>query len=146
MNYTNQHQVRFKILRDRDWYVVKYFSGKTRRPRRYFTFHCAYETQLRQMMYILSTVKLCPDCLHETVTIYDCCPECKLRRIAREPDPPMEHCKVCYIAVFEADHTLQKLSCNCIVCHVCKVCLQNMDWVRNQMYIDCAECKIKSWL
>ena len=147
MNYTNEHGVRFKINIERtNWYRTKYYSDRTNRPRRYFTFHCEYETQMRQMFFILSTVRMCPDCHHEAFRLGDCCPECKFRRIANLPPPPLEYCNVCYLAVFEADNSRLQLTCKCVICPQCSNNMNYMDWVENQMAIDCPSCHIKTLL
>jgi hypothetical protein len=146
MNYTNRQAVRFKIYADRGRYTVRCYSNRTNRPSHYMTYDCSSDNLVREMLFILNDVKMCPDCHHRPIRTYEVCPECRLVRMAQQPLHRLEYCQVCYIAVFEADRTRCPLTCPHLLCPVCKINLQDVDWTRNQMVINCPECHIKTWI
>ena len=144
MNYKNDHDVKFILHPDGNYYHVKYVSHRTGRQRRLSSFKCTSDEMHREMMWILRHTVLCAHCRHKVARQNHMCSECRLTRFALQDPEKIESCLVCYGAVFEADHTRFDLVCGHTICVRCKIRMETVSDDMLEVFVRCPDCKVKS--
>jgi hypothetical protein len=154
MDYTNPHQVRFKIFPNG---LVKYYPKVTGWPRTYQTFQCADDDMRREMFYILSTLRLCSicrNCLHDESR--STCQNCVLREILTSgiQEDQIAECPVCYNKMFRVNGSRKSLVCRHEMCATCMrrmirpyphAHLDPIYGARPTCTITCPLCRNKGW-
>jgi hypothetical protein len=122
MNYTNKHDVRFKLLEEpvQGCYVVKYYSGVSKWPRILRRFYCTDDETRREMFYLLNNFRLCTLCkeylVEESRSI---CRQCITLAASTVHDEEIDDCPVCYEKMFRINETKRKLACGHNLCIGC---------------------------
>lgn len=122
MNYTNKHEVRFKILEATvsGFYTVKYYSGVSKWPRILKRFHCPDDETRREMFYILNNSWLCTLCKDTLIgDSRSTCKSCITLVSSQVQDDQIAECPVCYEKMFRVDSTKRTLACGHELCLGC---------------------------
>jgi hypothetical protein len=125
MDYTNSHNVKFKLYtQTHEWYLVKYYPKQSSWPRNLQRFHCPSDEAKREMFYVLSHCRPCDTCDKSLLTyrVEDAvttCETCMLTKASQAPTDTIAECPVCLNKMLGVDKTKRKLVCNHEVCVTC---------------------------
>ena len=122
MNYTNKHDVRFKLLDApvSGFYIVKYYSGVSKWPRILKRFHCPDDETRREMFYILNSSRLCTLCKETLIDdSRSTCKHCIALAASNVQDEQIADCPVCYEKMFRVNNTKRTLACGHELCTGC---------------------------
>jgi hypothetical protein len=122
MNYTNKHDVRFKLLETSvsGFYTVKYYSGVSKWPRVLKRFHCPDDETRREMFYILNNSWLCTLCKESLIgDSRSTCKSCITLASSNVQDEQIAECPVCYEKMYRVDSTKRTLACGHELCIGC---------------------------
>lgn len=123
MNYTNQHNVRFKITQrgsSQSW-LVKYYTPNSKWPRNLRSYVLPDEETRREMFYILNSSRLCTICKNNVINdSRSTCNTCIMAEAAKNgTSSDMSECPVCYEKMFRVDRTKCRLACGHEMCMAC---------------------------